>query len=164
VKVLHKSASYRYISSNDIESIRKEIDEMNKSLVPLKEIMQVHQVVSVSKGKVKTCTTSCYCKDCVMGNLHDCSKGGLFKSSRRPQSCPNSYFRFSLCANLDHMISRPNYFQQLLRVVRLTHFQQLLPVILYVSRKDVICRIEETKVVGRSFKITDDGAKTIQEK
>ena len=38
------------------------------------------------------------------------------------------------------------------------------PVILYVSRKDVICRIEETKVVGRSFKITDDGAKTIQEK
>jgi hypothetical protein len=40
-------------------------------------------------------------------------------------------------------------------------------VILYVSRKDVICRIEEPKVVGRSgrsFKITDDGAKTIQEK
>jgi hypothetical protein len=83
---LHKSVSYRYISSNDIESIRKEIDEMNKSLVPLKGTMQVHQVASVSKGKVKTCATSCYCKDCVMGNLHDCSKGGLFKSSRRPQS------------------------------------------------------------------------------
>ena len=69
-----------------MESIRKEIDEMNKFLVPLKGTMQVHQVASVSKGKVKTCTTSCYCKDCVMGNLHDCSKGGLFKSSRRPQS------------------------------------------------------------------------------
>jgi len=40
------------------------------------------------------------------------------------------------------------------------------PDILCMSRKDVICKIEEQKAIGRSgksFKITDDEAKTIQE-
>ncbi|VDI32445.1 Hypothetical predicted protein [Mytilus galloprovincialis] len=57
---LHKSASYRFVSSKDIDICRKEVEEINKSLIALKGTMQVHQVASVSKGRVKTCTTSCY--------------------------------------------------------------------------------------------------------
>lgn len=44
--------------------------------------MQVHQVASVSKGRVKTCTTSCYCEYCIVGTLHDYSEGVIVKSRR----------------------------------------------------------------------------------
>ena len=53
---------------------------------------------------------------------------GLRKVTSKSSSS-ESILSILLCANLDHMISRPNYFQQILCVVRLTHFQQLLPVV-----------------------------------
>ncbi|VDI22192.1 Hypothetical predicted protein [Mytilus galloprovincialis] len=79
---LHKSASYRFVSSKDIDICRKEVEEINKSLIALKGTMQVHQVASVSKGRVKTCTTSCYCEYCIVGTLHDYSEGVIVKSRR----------------------------------------------------------------------------------
>ncbi|XP_076109458.1 uncharacterized protein LOC143078484 [Mytilus galloprovincialis] len=79
---LHKSASYCFVSSKDIDICRKEVEEINKSLIALKGTMQVHQVASVSKGRVKTCTTSCYCEYCIVGTLHDYSEGVIVKSRR----------------------------------------------------------------------------------
>ncbi|VDI23174.1 Hypothetical predicted protein [Mytilus galloprovincialis] len=41
--------------------------------------MQVHCVVGVSKGIVKTTVTSCYCEECLIGNFHDYSESNILK-------------------------------------------------------------------------------------
>ena len=79
VQLLHKSAVYRFVSAEEIETNRQEVAEFNKSLVPIKGTMQVHQAGSVLTGKIKTCVTSCYCQQCIEGNMHDFNEGNLLR-------------------------------------------------------------------------------------
>lgn len=52
VSELHRSAKYKFVSSNEIGKVREEINEINKSLIAVKETMQVHLVAAISKGKI----------------------------------------------------------------------------------------------------------------
>lgn len=64
----HKNAKYILVKQEDCEAARKEIDEMNKAICPVKGTLQIHHVVGIEKGKVKTSKTSCYCEQCFNNN------------------------------------------------------------------------------------------------
>ncbi|XP_071164971.1 uncharacterized protein [Mytilus edulis] len=75
----HTSAKYIYYNSTECTDSRLEISEFNKHIIPLKGTMQVHCMVGVSKGIVKTTVTSCYCEECLIGNFHDYSESNILK-------------------------------------------------------------------------------------
>jgi hypothetical protein len=83
VSRLHKSASYRFISSHQIAAVREEVAQMNKYLVPVKGTMQIHQVAAVGKGEIKTSVTSCYCSRCIYGDFHEFKSAVLQKDTNR---------------------------------------------------------------------------------
>jgi len=85
VRGLHSSASYRFLPADKVEQVRQEVAEINKSLITVKGTMQVHQVASSDAGKVKTCTTSCYCEECIKGNLHGYSDSLVLKANNETQ-------------------------------------------------------------------------------
>ncbi|MES9901650.1 MAG: hypothetical protein ABW168_03080 [Sedimenticola sp.] len=67
----HKSATYKYVSSKDCEVARAEIDDINKTISPVKGTMQMHAIIPVKKGVIRTRVTSCYCSSCLNGNHHE---------------------------------------------------------------------------------------------
>ena len=64
IQKYHTSAKYIYVRSTECTESRSELAEKNKMVTPLKGTMQIHSVVGVSKGTVKTAITSCYCQEC----------------------------------------------------------------------------------------------------
>ncbi|CAC5378777.1 unnamed protein product [Mytilus coruscus] len=86
VQVHHTSATYVFVESTDCVKSRLELTEINKTLKPVQGTMQIHSVVGVTTGEIKTCTcciTSCYCNDCLQGNFHDMTVANVMKSQIR---------------------------------------------------------------------------------
>lgn len=81
VQKVHTSAKYFFVSSQYISALRNEIDDINKTLVPLKGTMKVHQVIGKEKGIVLSSSTFCYCQDCLSGQYHDKSKHTILKTN-----------------------------------------------------------------------------------
>ena len=78
----HTSAKYIYVESTECTDSRLEVADYNKRMTPLKGTMQVHCVVGVSKGVIKTTITSCYCQDCLKSCFHDYSLTNLMKGEK----------------------------------------------------------------------------------
>ncbi|XP_052087680.1 uncharacterized protein LOC127724675 [Mytilus californianus] len=83
VQVHHTSATYVFVESTDCVKSRLELTEINKTLKPVQGTMQIHSVVGVATGEIKTCITSCYCNDCLQGNFHDMTVANVMKSQIR---------------------------------------------------------------------------------
>ena len=90
-KYHHKSATYVFVTGQECSTARGELDEVNKTLIPDKGTLQIHNVSSTSKDTVCTRITSCYCSACLGGELHsDFSVSKIRKCTQAPTTKQNT--------------------------------------------------------------------------
>ncbi|CAC5395762.1 unnamed protein product [Mytilus coruscus] len=56
--------SYRYISTEEFENSRKEIENRLKEIKPVKGTMKLHAVAAIADGRILTKETTCVCQQC----------------------------------------------------------------------------------------------------
>ncbi|VDI60353.1 Hypothetical predicted protein [Mytilus galloprovincialis] len=56
--------SYRYISTEEFENSRTEIENRLKEIKPVKGTMKLHAVAAIADGRILTKETTCVCQEC----------------------------------------------------------------------------------------------------
>ena len=81
-------AKYMFCSVEECSEARWEIDEINKTIIPVKGTMKIHHVASVNRGVIIARFTSCYCTMCLNCHYHDYAEKTLLKEQFR---MPDTY-------------------------------------------------------------------------